>query len=117
MATREPAHAVAARCGAGFSPSPSRGRPGWGWVSAGFAATLGKPIPTQPSPCRGGLQVAGVAGGSGSIRVPPPPEPIMSRLLLPAFVAIALACSACGPTPPPSQPLSEARRVGTGEYV
>src|SRR3546814_18034526 len=56
----------------------------------------------------GGLQVAGVAGGSGRIRVPPPPEPIMSRLLIPAFVAIALACSACGPSAPPSDPTPSA---------
>src|SRR3546814_14584166 len=40
--------------------------------------------------------------------VPPPPEPIMSRLLIPAFVAIALACSACGPSAPPSDPTPSA---------
>src|SRR3546814_13237885 len=45
---------------------------------------------------------------SDLIRVPPPPEPIMSRLLIPAFVAIALACSACGPSAPPSDPTPSA---------
>src|SRR3546814_13291441 len=40
--------------------------------------------------------------------VPPPPEPIMSRLLIPAFVAIALACGACGPSAPPSDPTPSA---------
>src|SRR3546814_13966882 len=32
----------------------------------------------------------------------------MSRLLIPAFVAIALACSACGPSAPPSDPTPSA---------
>src|SRR3546814_15329555 len=40
----------------------------------------------------------------------------MSRLLIPAFVAIALACSACGPSATPSDPTPSATEPTAQTY-